>query len=310
MADGFREGFVRVGGCRIYYKTRGKPTNGTILTIHGGPGANHIIMLRFADLAQFGYRVVWYDQSGCGRSTRPRAKDHYTLESWAHEAEGVRRALRLGPVHLVGHSFGALVALEMVLRHPSSVRSLTVGSGFSSAAQAFEESMRRFQLAPKRLRTVIRRAESKGHLSDPDYVRAKAEYLRLPYRTSEGRPAVLRRSEVAPWEVSQMIAGFNPRLEPIFYGRGAAEILGPIDGTMEGWDVTARLRDIRVPTLVTVGRYDTVDPRLSRILHRRIRDSKLVVFERSGHGTIYDERDGYMRTMRDFLASVSGRESL
>ena len=307
MTDGFSQGFVRVGGCRIFYKARGKPTKGTILTIHGGPGADHIIMLPFADLAQFGYRVAWYDQSGCGRSARPRARSHYTLANWGDEAEGVRRALRLGRVHVVGHSFGALVALEMVLRHPKAVRSLTLGSGYSSAEQAFQEGMRQFRLAPKRLRTIIQRAESTRQLSDPRYLRAKEEYARLPQRTSEGRPAVLRRSEVEPWEVSQMLAGFNPRLVPIFAGRGATEILGPIDGTMKGWDVTGQLRAIRVPTLVTVGRHDSVDPKLSRFLHERIRGSRLVVFERSGHGTFYDERDGYMRTMRDFLAGVAER---
>jgi len=58
-----------------------------------------------------------------------------------------------------------------------------------------------------------------------------------------------------------------------------------------------------------VGRFDTLDIRLSRKIHRGIRGSKLVVFEKSGHGAMFGERELYMETMRDFLNSVPPRRS-
>ena len=310
MLDGFLEGFVRVHGVRLFYRTRGKPTKGTILLLHGGPGGNHFGLLPFADLVQFGYRVVWYDQSGCGRSARPRSSQHYTLAQLARETEGIRRALHLGRVHLIAHSFGVPIALEAALRFPRGFRSLTLGSGYSSAQQVFQDALRQFRLAPRRLRSVIEKAERKGgDLSTPRYERAKLELNRRFVRTSEGLPAVMYRGKVCPWEVSQMIAGFNPRLMPYFVGSAADLVLAPIGGSMAGWDATPKLGEIRVPTLVTVGRYDTIDPTLSREIHRGIPGSEFVLFENSGHVTMLDERDLYMDTVRRFLDRV-GRTGL
>jgi proline iminopeptidase len=306
MADGFRQGFVQVRGNRIFYRSRGKAEKGTLLVVHGGPSASHILLLPFADLAQFGYRVVWYDQSGCGRSQRPWDPANYTIERRAEEAEGVRRALHLGRVHLMGTSFGVPIALETALRFPKSLVSLSLADGFSSSKELQELELQNFARAPKRIRTIIEEFESKGDLKDPRYLKARKEYEALPRRTSEGRPALLNTLRVRPWEVVEMWATLNPRLDRLFYGADSG-ILGPIGGSMKDWEATSRLKDIRLPTLVTVGRFDTLDVQLSRRMHRGIRGSKLVIFEQSGHGPILSERDLYMETQRDFLDGVVAR---
>jgi len=306
MADGFRQGFVRVRGHRLFYRSRGEPKKGNVLMIHGGPSADHIILLPFGDLAQFGYRVVWYDQSGCGRSQRPWDAANYTLERRAEEAEGVCLALRLGKVHLVGISFGVPIALETALRFPKRLKSLSLGNGFSSSKELLEEERRNFARAPKRIRSTIERFERQGDTKDPRYLKARKEYEAMPRRTSEGRPALLGTLRVRPWEVAQMWATLNPRLDRLFFGNPAG-VLSPVGGSMKEWDASSRLGDIRVPTLVTVGRFDTMDPRLSRRIHRGIRGSRLVIFDKSGHGPFWSERDLYMETMRDFLNSVEAR---
>lgn len=303
MVDGFRTGFIKVRGHRLFYRSRGKPEKGTVLLIHGGPGSNHILLLPFADLAQFGYRIIWYDQSGCGRSERPREASNYTVEQRAVEAEGVRRALRLGKVHLVGTSFGVPISLEMALRYPKSLASLSLADGFSSSKELWELEQWKFARAPKRIRSVIEDFESKGDLKDPRYVKARAEYEALPRRTSEGRPALLSTLLVRPWEVVEMWATTNPRISQYFYGKDAG-VLSPVGGSMEDWEVTSRLKEIRLPTLVCVGRFDFMDVEFSRRIHRGIRGSKLVIFEKSAHGPIFSERDLYMDTQRNFLDGV------
>ena len=306
MPDGFRQGFVQVRGHRLFYRSRGEPAKGTILIIHVGPSASHIIHLPLADLAQFGYRVVWYDQSGCGRSQRPRDPANYTLERRAEEAEGVRRALHLRKVHLVGISFGVPIALETALRFPKNLASLTLQSGFSSSKDLLEEELRNFALAPKGIRSTIERFEGSGDTKDPRYLAARKKYEDLPRRTSEGRKAVIGFFRVRPWEAVQMYATLNPRMDRLFWGKPGG-VLSPVGGSMKDWDATSRLGEIRLATLVTVGRFDTLDIRLSRRIHRGIRGSKLVIFEKSGHGQMYGERDLYMETMRDFINDVGSR---
>jgi proline iminopeptidase len=306
MADGFRQGFVRVGGHRLFYRSRGKPEKGTVLLVHGGPGANHILLLPFADLAQFGYRIIWYDQSGCGRSQRPWDPANYTLPRRAEEAEGVRRALHLGKVHLIGTSFGVPIALETALRFPKGLLSLGLSDGFSSTKELFKDELRHFARAPKRIRSIIERFESQGDLKDPRYVQARKEYEAMPRRTSEGRPARLSTLRVRPWEVVEMWTTNNPRMARLFYGPDTG-VLSPPGGSMRDWEVTSRLKEIRLPTLVAVGRFDPIDIGFSRRIHRGIRGSKFVIFEKSGHGPVLSERDLYMETHRDFLDEVVGR---
>jgi proline iminopeptidase len=98
------EGHVKVLGFRMFYRSYGEPTKGTVLCLHGGPGATHDYLLSLEDLAQFGYRVVLMDQLGCGKSERPRGTSLYTIAHNVEEVEGVRNALRLGKVHLMGSS--------------------------------------------------------------------------------------------------------------------------------------------------------------------------------------------------------------
>src|SRR5438876_10970045 len=88
------EGHVKILGFDLFYRTYGRPTKGTILCLHGGPGATPDYLLSLEDLAQFGYRVVLIAQLGCGKSARPRGPPLHTIPPNPEGAEGVRKALQ------------------------------------------------------------------------------------------------------------------------------------------------------------------------------------------------------------------------
>jgi proline iminopeptidase len=126
------EGFVNVLGHRMFYRSFGTASKGTVLCLHGGPGATHDYLLPLADLAQFGYRVVLFDQLGCGRPGRTRGTKLYTVEHNVEEVEGILRRLRLGRVHLMGFGHGGALALATALKYQRHLRSLVVTSGLAS----------------------------------------------------------------------------------------------------------------------------------------------------------------------------------
>jgi len=126
------EGYVNVLGFRLFYRTYGKPTKGTVLCVHGGPGATHDYLLSLEDLAQFGYRVVMIDQLGCGKSDRPRGTSLYTIPHNVEEVEAVRAALRLGKVHLMGSSYGGALAIATALKYQRRLKSLVITGGLAS----------------------------------------------------------------------------------------------------------------------------------------------------------------------------------
>src|SRR5438132_12550494 len=96
------EGYAKILGFNLFYRTSGTPTKGTVLCLHGGPGMKHDYLLPLENLAQFGYRVVLMDQLGCGKSERTRANELYSIAHSGQEAEAGRKALRLGRINLMG----------------------------------------------------------------------------------------------------------------------------------------------------------------------------------------------------------------
>jgi proline-specific peptidase len=290
MALGFHDGFVSALGYRIYYKSIGRPSKGTILCLHGGPGGRHWSIIDMADLASLGYRVVWYDQLGCGKSEKSRSYRNYTIERSADEAEAVRQRLRLGRVHLWGYSYGGSLALQTILSHPRGFLSLVVSSGFASTAEWVAELRRLVSRLPTKMRVAIEACEAKGRFDDPRYKKAMAEFMRRHFSD-------LR---VTPYNLT--IGTTNTKIMRMMTGEPDAIT---VTGNLASWNVTRKLKEVGVPTLVTVGARDLVTPVCARTIHHGIRGSRLVIFRNSGHDALFKERDLYMETVRDFLDNVS-----
>ena len=284
------EGHVKILGFDLFYRTYGRPTKGTILCLHGGPGATHDYLLSLEDLAQFGYRVVLIDQLGCGKSARPRGTALYTIPHNVEEVEGVRKALQLGKVHLMGSSYGGALAIATALKYQRNLRSLVITGGLASVPLTVREMRRLVNRLPPKTRATLAKYEAREDYENPEYLAAVDVFYRRH----------VCRLPVWPREVTY---SFEHLSRPVYFTmNGPNEFT--IIGTIRDWDVTDQLPTIRVPTLVTVGRYDEVTPRVAESIHRGIRGSKLVRFENSAHLAMWEERSHYIGVVRDFLDRV------
>jgi L-proline amide hydrolase len=77
-----------------------------------------------------------------------------------------------------------------------------------------------------------------------------------------------------------------------------------VNGTLRNWDVTNRLREIDIPTLILSGRYDESTPVISGTLAQEIKDSKWVLFDNSAHMPHLEEKEKYLDLVTDFLSSL------
>ncbi|MDW2716308.1 alpha/beta fold hydrolase [Klebsiella pasteurii] len=97
----------------------------TVLCLNGGPGLPcDYLREAHSCLKLHGYRVIAFDQLGTGKSDRPDDASLWTMARYVREVETVRQALGLGKVHLLGHSWGGWLAIEVALHHPGAIRSL------------------------------------------------------------------------------------------------------------------------------------------------------------------------------------------
>src|SRR5207237_10751400 len=116
-------------GDRRFWEHLGAPDRGTVRCLHGGPGVPHGYLTCLADLTRVGYRIVFYDQRGVGKSDRPRGTSLFTIERAVEEAEGVRKALPLGRIHLLGDRYGGLLALTYATNSQRNLQGLVVATG-------------------------------------------------------------------------------------------------------------------------------------------------------------------------------------
>jgi pimeloyl-ACP methyl ester carboxylesterase len=79
---------------------------------------------------------------------------------------------------------------------------------------------------------------------------------------------------------------------------------GPVTGRLRDWDVTGRLSEISVPTLVTCGRHDEATPGHVAVLAPGISGSDLAIFEDSSHTAFIEEPELYLDRIEDFLGRV------
>lgn len=116
--------FLDVGdGHRMYYEEHGAPKGKPAVVLHGGPGGGlQRSVLRCFDLTK--WRVVLYDQRGCGRSTPFLETRNNTTWHLVADIERLRTHLDIESWTVFGGSWGSTLALAYTMRHPASVSSL------------------------------------------------------------------------------------------------------------------------------------------------------------------------------------------
>jgi proline iminopeptidase len=287
------EGYVTVLGHRLFYKAVGEPVKGNVLCLHGGPGATHDYLLPLADLAASGYRVVFYDQLGCGKSELPKNITLFTVERAVEEVEGVRKAFALGKVNLVGSSWGGMLALAYALDYQRNLRSIVTIGGLASVPLTTAEMDKLKARLPAEVLAIMKRYEDEGDFENPEYQKA----VQVFYRRH------LCRLPEWPKELVHSLEHLSRPVYLTMNGPNEFTIIGNI----RYWDATNQLHKIKVPTLVTGGRYDEVSPKVARSIHREIKRSKLVTFPNSSHLPFWEERGKFMRVVLNFLEEANGR---
>jgi L-proline amide hydrolase len=293
MAHPIQEGYIPFKGYQTWYRIVGtgeEPGKLPLLCLHGGPGATHDYLESFDAMADTGRRVIYYDQLGCGNSSLSEKKpEMWTVELYVEEVDVVRKALGLERIHLLGQSWGGMLAMEYMFTQPKGIASLTIASSPASMIQWLDEANRLRQELPPEIQKTLLKHEAAGTTHHPEYKEAmKAFYIRHVCRIP--KPDYVQRSD--------------DYLEN--YGEVYNTMNGPnefhVIGTLKNWDVRHRLPEINAPTLVTSGRHDEATPLIAETVHNGISGSQWIIFEHSSHLAHVEELDLYMKTLNDFIS--------
>jgi proline iminopeptidase len=285
-----KEGFIPVPGGKVWYRMVGEGGI-PLLCLHGGPGIPHDYLENLEDLADR-RMVVFYDQLGCGKSERPDDPSLWTIGRAIEELAAVREHLGLDRIHLFGNSWGGWLSLQYVLDRKPPLKSLILSSSPPSVSRWIADANELRSQLPEGVRRVLDHHEAKEFFACPEWFGAIAVFYKRHVCRADPWPDGVERA-------------FGPGFGAQVYGTmwGPSEF-GPVTGNLKTWDVTDRLHEVTVPTLITCGRFDEATPAHVTEMYRRMPGSELAIFEQSSHLAFIEEREAYMRTMNKFLDRV------
>ena len=291
-----KEGFLTVPGGKAWYRIVGNDRPGIpLVTLHGGPGAPHDYLEPLEGLADE-RPVIFYDQLGCGNSERPDDLALWNNGRFIDELLKVQEGLGLTKIHLMGQSWGTLLAGEYMLREkPQHVCSLILSGPFFSASRWLADQQNYLAGLPEEIQTVVRQAEAMKEFDSPAY----QEAMRVFYSKHVCR--------LNPWPEAM-----NRTIEkmgvPVYLS-----MCGPSEFTMTGslknTELVNRLKEIKVPVLFTCGRYDEATPKTTAIYQQALPGSEMVVIEDASHEHHLEKPQEYLELVRNFLRRIEGRET-
>jgi proline iminopeptidase len=282
------EAYLPVDGGRIWYKVSGTGAGTPAILLHGGPGFASYYMKPLEALADE-RRVVRYDQIGAGKSDKISDTTKFNIPHFVAELDSLRSHLGYDKVHLIGHSWGTILALEYYRAHPEHVVSLTLASPAFDIPTWEKNARRMVTTLSDSAQKAIKVREAEKKYDAPDYQAALAEFY--------GK-YVWRHPDSA-----NLDSTFKTVNEGIYnYMQGPSEFT--ITGTLKTYNSTPFLKEVKVPTLYTVGEFDEADPPTVKRFAAMTPGAKIVVLPGSAHLSEWDAPDAMNKAIRDFLRSV------
>jgi proline iminopeptidase len=279
---------VTINGNDLNVELLGPAGAPVLIAHHGGGGIGSLAEPRstFGPLADE-LQVVVFDARGCGRS---EGKPPFSHAQWAADVDGLREWLGADQVIVAGGSYGGFIAMEYAIAYPDRVRAMILrdtSPDSSNLDRAYENA----------------RAQTRITIDWDNFNRYWGGQIR------DDQDLKARWAEIIPL--------YDFEYDPV---AAAAQVEAGIyrheshnwcfQQNMPGYDLKPLLPGVRCPTLVTVGRADWVTPVSSaQTIASLIPDSRLVVFERSGHSPQIEEAARFQEVMRDFLGEVLGQAS-
>jgi L-proline amide hydrolase len=288
------EGHVDFRGYRTWYRVTGSldADKAPLVVVHGGPGCTHDYLDSLTGLAATGRAVIHYDQLGNGGSTHLRDKgaDFWTVDLFTAELDNLVAKLGIADrYHVMGQSWGGMLAAEHAVTRPAGLRSVVIADSPASmelwlaAANGLRERL------PADVQATLLRHEEAGTTDSEEYVAATRVFYdrhvcRIPW----------------PEEVARTFAAMDE--DPTVYHtmNGPSEF--HVVGTLKAWTIIDRLDRITAPTFLISGKYDEATPEVVQPYADRIPNVRWQIFENSSHMPHVEEKDACLEAIAAFIA--------
>ena len=287
-----RELRVPVRGGTIFVRVNGdtKAAKKPLLLVHGGPGGACWQMFPAVPMAR-DRAVIMYDQLDSGHSDAPGNPANWSIERFASEIDAIRAALDLQDFHLLGHSWGGIVATRYAARQPQGLRSLIL-EGTPLSARSFADGQRSLLGALPAADRALALRQLAGETVDATEIARVARAFRAQFLFRGPRPkAGMAYMEGTPMDRGDALAGF-------LVGEGDAFGFG---GRLATLDDEELLRHVTAPTLLMCGQFDYVTSGETRRLLPKLASGSFVEIAGAGHMIQFDRSEEWRSAIAGFI---------
>jgi L-proline amide hydrolase len=266
-----------------------------LVLLHGGPGCPHDYLEPVSALTELtGRACVFYDQLGCGNSEHQRdaPPEQWTPELFCRELDVLLGHLEISDrYHVLGQSWGGMLAMEHALRQPPGLRSIVIANSPASIPLWVEETGRLRQLLPADVQDALDRNEAAGTTDSQEYQQAVMRFYERHLCRIVPFPAPLQRTFDLLDE--------DPTVYHTMNGPSEFHVIG----SLRHWDVTARLSEIHVPALVVSGEYDEATPAVVGPLVEGLSGARWELLPDASHSTHLEQPERFLELVVEFLSS-------
>ncbi len=264
---------VEVDGRSAYAYTGGKafdPSLPTVCFVHGAQNDHSVWILQSRYLAHHGYGVLAWDLPGHGRSAGPPLPDIESMAAWLLRASAATGA---GPIVIVGHSMGSLIALEAAGSQPGRVRAIAlVGTAF-----------------PMKVSDALLAAAASDEARAFDMIN-QWSFSGITHQRGNPGPG---------------FSVFN-QTRRLMERQPAGVLLNDFQACNRYASGLERAAAVACPALVVMGESDQMTPpRAARALQQAIAGSRTVPVARCGHAVMQEQPEALLTALRDFLGSLA-----
>ena len=295
--DSWTDGkYYAVNGAKLYTVTVG--TGEPLFIIPGRPGGAHLPYRGLDSLTvNSNIQLIYFDAFGRGKSDTAKDVKEYSLDRDIEDIEGLRKAMHLNKISLLGHSYGSLVAQGYAIKYGQNLSHLVIADGFHSFVMWQENddnSNHEIKTNYPEVWDTLMKIREQGAISSDEI--HQDIYGRIPY------------GFLYAYNPDRFVGGgggkpypnpFNSKLYYQMVGKDGDFIVGSDIGN---FDFRKQLKDLKMPILIIAGRFDRVAVPWMQVKYKEYcPQAKFVMFERSGHNPQVEERVKWFSLIKDFM---------
>ncbi len=277
------EGLRPVNGTELYVKRMG--AGPPVIVVHGGPVLEHGYLLPHLTPLAESFELIFYDQRLSGRSDATVDSGSVRLDTFVDDIEALRQSIGFDRIHLLGHSWGGLLALRYAIGHGEHLASLVLVSPMSASSVLWQEEER----------LLAQRVTAEDSL--------ERDSLRASPALADRRPEAVRQ---------MLLLSFRPQ----FHDRariGELELYVPDDygersrqfaymmPDLTSFDFHNELAGVTVPTLLVYGSDEPGRTLGGSALSEHLPNDQFTVIADAGHFPFLEQPRAFLTTVRQFL---------